>query len=133
MRGSYNQRMNQKMVIWVAIVFSTVIYLVMALTLGGEPDTFAEYARDKYVPVLYGLALVTFLFGWFVVPRVIKSSERLKMICAMAIFEASAIFGLIAAFLTKDWRMYLLPWALSLVGFFRERPRSESAELPLRE
>ena len=116
--------MNQRMVIWVAIVFSTVVYLVVALTVaGGAPDASAGQARREYVPILYGLAILTFLFGWLAVPRVVRSSRRLRMICAMAIYEAGAIFGLIGAFLTKDWRIYLLPWALAIIGFLRERPR----------
>jgi hypothetical protein len=40
------------------------------------------------------------------------------------------IFGLVAAFLTKDWRLYLFPWALAIVGFIRELPRESSRTAP---
>lgn len=119
--------MNPRLVIWFAIAFSTVLYLVLAITLGGEPGDFEQAARSSYVPVLYGLALACFLFAWFVVPRVVKSSAQVRMIAAMAMFEGAAVFGLLAAFLTKDWRIYLAPWALAIFGFIRELPRGESA------
>jgi hypothetical protein len=47
------------------------------------------------------------------------------MITALAVFEACAIFGLLAAFMMKDWRLCLAPWALALLGFIREFPRGE--------
>ena len=119
--------MNPRLIIWFALAFSTVLYLVMVIMLSGEPGEFEAAARSSYVPVLYGLALAAFLFAWFVVPRAVRSSAHVRMITAMAIFEASAIFGVLAAFLTKDWRMYLAPWALTLFGFIRELPRDESA------
>jgi predicted permease len=124
--------MRQRTIIWAAIAFSTVIYLGLAVMLSGPQDETTALARTKYVPILYGAALLSFLFGWFVIPRVVRSSRRLRMICAMAIFESAAIFGLVGAIATRDWRMYLLPWAMALVGFARERPVHEDAddELP---
>jgi hypothetical protein len=126
----YNQRMNPRVVIWFGIAMSTVIYLVVAMTLGGETGDFEQAARSSYVPVLYGLALFSFIVGWLVVPRVVKSSAHTRMIAALAVFEACAIFGLIAAFLTKDWRLYLGPWALALFGFIREFPRDAATTGP---
>lgn len=122
--------MNPRVVIWFGIVMSTVIYLVMAVALGGETGDFDESVRSSYVPVLYGLALLAFIAGWLVVPRVVKSNARTRMVATMAVFEACAIFGLIAAFLTQDWRLYLGPWALALFGFIREFPRGETTTGP---
>ena len=35
---------------------------------------------------------------------------------------AVPIFGLLAAFLNQDWRLYLPAWAVALIGFMREWP-----------
>lgn len=119
------------MTIWLAIVMSTIIYLVIAFQLTSGPITEAHLlARKQIVPVLYGVALVSFLAAWFVVPRVVKGNPQTRMITAMAVFESSAILGLIAAILTKDWRVYLLPWGLALIGFIRELPRDGTGEPP---
>ena len=115
--------MNQRMMIWLAILFSTFIYLFIAMVMSGEPATFEQLSRSTFVRILYGAALLAFLFGWFVAPRVIKGPPQTTMIVALAVFESCAIFGLVTAFLTQDWRTYLLPWALALAGFMKERPR----------
>lgn len=111
--------------IWFSIVFSTVIYLGMLLYLNRGTGDFEALTEQTIVRVLYGLALAAFLAAWFVVPRVVTTSERMKMMATLAIFEACAIFGLVAAFAMKDWRLYLAPWALALLGFIREFPRGE--------
>ena len=122
------------MIIWLAIALSTVVYLVIAFMFDGPQDAATVTARTQYVPILYGAALLSFLFGWFVVPRVVRSSRRLRMICAMAIFESAAIFGLVGALMTRDWRMYLLPWTMAIVGFVRERPvHHGGADAPLHD
>lgn len=115
------------MLIWVAIVFSTVIYFGIAVFTGKLGD-FEALTRLQYVRVLYGIALLMFLVGWFVVRRVVSGNEHLRMMCALAVFESCAIFGLLTAFLTKDWRLYLGPWALALIGFAREFPRAGTGE-----
>jgi hypothetical protein len=123
--------MNPRLVIWMGIAMSTVIYLVLAYTLSGEAGESEKLAREQYVPVLYGLAGAMFIIGWFVVRRVIRNApEQTRMIMALAVFESCAVFGLLGAFLTKDWRVYLFPWALALVGFIREFPRAGTTEPP---
>ena len=120
------------MTIWFAIVMSTIIYAVIAyqLTTTGERTEIHERSRETIVPVLYGVALASFLGAWFVVPRVVKGNPQTKMIVAMAVFESAAILGLVGAILAKDWRIYLLPWGLALIGFIRELPRDGTGEPP---
>ena len=122
--------MNPRVIIWFAIVMSTVIYLVLGITFSGDASQYHLLGRDQYVPVLHGVALVMFVIGWYVVPRVIRSNDQMRMIVSLAVFESCAIFGLLGAFLTKDWRIYLFPWALALIGFIRVFPRASAAEPP---
>jgi multisubunit Na+/H+ antiporter MnhF subunit len=124
--------MSQQRVIWFAIVMSTVIYLVIALQLapnaGGDFDASASRMP---APVLYAVALGVFLFAWFVAPRVIRApNAQTRMIIHLSLFEAVAVFGLMAAFLAEDWRLYLPAWVLSVVGFIRELPRDSSRTAP---
>jgi hypothetical protein len=120
--------MNPRRTIWIAIVFSTVIYFVLGFSMSRPPGEFERLARGQYVPIFYGMAVAMFLFGTFVVPRIIRSSEQARMIAALAVFESCAIFGLLATVFMKDWRYYLGPWALAIIGFVRELPRDETAE-----
>ena len=124
-------RMNPRVVIWFGIVMSTVIYLVLAFQFSSaERRDFEQVVQQQLVTVLYGLALVSFIGAWFVVPRVVKSNPQTRMICALAVFESCAIFGLIGAFMTQDWRVYIAPWVLALIGFMRELPRAAAGEPP---
>lgn len=114
--------------VWFSIVMSTVIYLGMLIYMAPETGDFEALAQRNDVRVLYVVAFAAFLAGWFAVPRIVTKDARTKMIVALAVFEACAIFGLIAGFITKDWRLYLGPWALALIGFAREFPRAEIGE-----
>ena len=122
--------MNRRMLIWFAIVNSTVIYFILAFTMGGQPGDFDQNARSPNVLVLYALALAAFVAGWLIVPRIVTGDAQTRMIVALAVFEACAILGLVAAFLTSDWRVYVGPWALALLGFIREFPRESSRTAP---
>lgn len=119
--------MNPRLVIWAALVFSTIIYFGLAVYTSPARGDFEQSLRSRYVPVLYGLALLAFVFAWLVVPRVVRSHPQTRMVAAMAMFEASSVFGLVAAFLVQDWRLFVAPWVLTLFGFIREFPRDATA------
>ena len=118
--------MNQEKVIWVAIAFSTFVYLGVAYTLAPTPALpFEESVRGTFALVFYAVAFAIFITA-LVVPGLNPSlPRRTKMILAMALFEACAIMGLMAAILQKDWRLFIPPWIAALIGFFREWPGGE--------
>lgn len=118
--------MNQEKIIWFAIAFSTFVYLGVAYTLAPAPALpFEESVRGMFPLGLYAAALAIFLAA-LVVPGLNQSlPRRKKMILAMALFEACAIMGLVAAILQKDWRLFVPPWIAALIGFIREWPRDE--------
>ena len=124
--------MSQQRIIWGAIAFSTVIYLVILLTLHPHaPATSLDVATlPLVVKICLAMALFEFLLGWILPGRLIVKEPRQRMIIAMAIFESCAIFGLVAAFFTQDWRLYIGPWVLAIIGFLRNFPRDESATRP---
>ena len=122
--------MREQRIIWFAIFMSTVIYLVVIKSVA--PDAVGDYdamASKPPVAMLYGIALIVFLFTWFVAPRVFAGKDaRQRLIVQLALFEACAVFGLLAGFLVRDWRVYLAPWALAIAGFIRVFPRETEAD-----
>jgi len=124
--------MAQQRVVWFAIVMSTVIYMVLAYMLAPETrGAFEESAANWPVPIFYGAALVVFLFAWFAGRALVRGRDaKTQMVVLLAIFEACAVMGFVGAFIARDWRIYLAPWLLALIGFVREMPRESSRTAP---
>lgn len=116
--------MNQSKIMWFSFVMSTVIYLVVLFTLAPElpQHSYEESLRGRLTMTLYAAAFVVFLAG-FILPGRIEAPARVRMILRMAFFEACAINGLLAAFFAQDWRVYLAPWVLALLGFVSAFPK----------
>src|SRR5688572_6703547 len=116
--------MQQRRILWLAIVASTVIYMVILYILHKTPPptSFDEAVRNPMVLGLYGIALLNFAIGLFAFGSLKERDPKAGMMIRLALFESSAIFGLLAAFLNQDWRLYLPAWAVALIGFMREWP-----------
>lgn len=122
---AYNFRMSQQRIIWGAIVFSTVIYLFVVYSLAPVPARpFQESVRTTITLAMYAAGFASFIAA-LVVPGLLRQPQRVKFITAMALFESCAICGLMAAFLHKDWRLYVPAWIVALIGFLREWPSEE--------
>jgi len=114
---------TQRKIFWFGIFLSTLIYAVVLYSLSKNwprPGSFDDAIRKPIPAVLYLVALATFALA-FAVPRIIRHRDP-AFIAALALFEACAIYGLLAAFLTQDWRLYLAPWALAVIGFMTRFP-----------
>ena len=121
--------MRIQRVIWAAIAASTFVYaLIVSLVAGNPVAAFEKTLHQPFVMTEYAIALVIFgvALGWPAIARTQKPRER--WIVRLALFEACAIFGLTAAFVAHDWRVYVAPWALAGVGFILAFP-SGDAEL----
>lgn len=118
--------MRHERILWGAIAFSTVIYAFLAWTIAPNPERpFESSVRDTVTMALYAAAVMMFVAA-MIVPGMLQSANaRLRMIVSLSMFEACAIFGLVAAMLHNDWRLYLPAWALALIGFVRVWPSSE--------
>ena len=120
--------MRQKKVVWFAIVLASFIYAVIVWTLAKkwpQPGPFDEAVRHQIVLMLYVIAVVTFVMALFI-PRTMSANAP-KYIVSLALFESVVIYGLLAAFIRQDWRLFVPTWILGLIGFFTKWP-SESAE-----
>ena len=118
--------MNQQKIIWFAIVFSTVMYFGVAYMLAPAPALpFEQSVRTVFTMAMYASAFAVFLAA-LVIPGLMRPLPRqTKLVLAMALFEACATMGLMAALLQKDWRLFIPPWIAALIGFIREFPRDE--------
>jgi hypothetical protein len=118
--------MNQQKIIWLALVFSSFIYVGIAYALAPNPELpFAESVARSMALTAYGVAFTAFILAMVIPSLLVSAPPRLRMIVAMAMFESCVIMGLIAAMLLKDWRLIVPAWIASLVGFMREFPRDE--------
>lgn len=109
--------------VWVALVVATCIYGVIdwiVIRPQIRVNGFEAELRSPIVLVLYAAAVATFLGALTISP----SRRREKFITRLALFESVAIFGLIAAFVTNDWRLFIPAWALAIVGFLQSLPPS---------
>lgn len=118
--------MSSQKILWGAIVFSTLIYVVIAYSLAPEPvRPFEESVRAPMTLGMYAAAFAMFVAALVLPARSSQSPARTKMILALALFESCAVLGLAAAFLQHDWRLIIPPWLASLIGFVREWPRED--------
>jgi len=121
--------MREQKVTWFAMVASTFTYAVIVWMLAPNTQgTFSEAVqRHQLTLILYGVALMTFVLANVVPKTALRNAPpRTRMVVTMAMYEACALYGLVAAFLGQDWRLYIPTWALALIGMLRAYPSSEA-------
>jgi hypothetical protein len=116
----------QARIIWFGLFVSTFIYAGLDYMIMAPRTTkmFDESLRNQYTIVLYAMAAIVFVVA-MVLSRNESRPPMLRMILSMALYESCAIFGLVAAFLVSDWRLYVPAWVLCLIGFARMFPARE--------
>jgi hypothetical protein len=110
-------------IIYIAIVMSTLIYAVVAwaTTHSIVPGkSLGDELRDPLTIGLYSASAGTFLAAMIV-------RSRKLLIVRWVMLEVGCICGLVAAMVHGDWRLYIAPWALALVGFITLYPRVRMA------
>jgi len=110
-------------IIYVAILMSTLIYAVVAWATTQAIVPGKSVGDELQDPVTIGLYSVA--AGTFLAAMIVRS--RKMLIVRWAMLEAGCICGLIAAMLHGDWRLYIAPWLLALVGFISLYPRVRMA------
>ena len=125
--------MQQIRIIWFALLTSIVVYFVVAFVAIPTPvdEPFQAGFSDMVTVVLYFVAAVTFALA-FVIPSMIARREpspertRLAFILRWAMIEATAIYGLIAAFLRQNPRLFIPLGVLAVAGMLISYPRGRS-------
>jgi hypothetical protein len=121
----------QRRLIWLSLTSSPLLFLVAVWGLVGTPleGGAAVSAPAVLVPALLAvsafIAATRWLDGWMG-PADPDGAERRRLtllIIRLAMFEAIAVLGLVAAVLSQDLTVYLPFMVLSLVGMVLYRPQ----------
>jgi hypothetical protein len=106
-------------IIYLAIVMSTLIYAVVAWAATRAITPGKSLGDELQTPVT--IAMYSVAAGTFLAAMIIRA--RKMLIVRWAMLEAGCICGLTAALMHGDWRLYIAPWTLALVGFISLYPR----------
>jgi len=109
--------------VYFGILMSTLIYAIVAWATT-KPITPAhsliDELRNPTTIALYAVAA-----GSFLAALIIRS--RPLLIARWMMLEAACICALIAALLLGDWRLYIGPWAVAVLGFIALYPKVRMA------
>ena len=113
--------LQQLRILWFALFMSTVIYALVVYLISAQHPVkpLDENLGRPFTLICYALAIGSFIAGTILWNVMRTRPLQLRMVASMAVFEAGAVFGLVAAFLTYDWRVYVPAWVLCLMGFAR--------------
>ena len=111
--------------IYFALIASTFIYAGIIWMLLGQRTPAGTIEQELRRPdILILMLLSPSMFG---LSLFLGGETRQRMIVRWAIVETSTIYGLIAAMLVSDWRLFAIGWGLSLLGFALAFPPDETA------
>jgi thiamine transporter ThiT len=112
--------MMQQRLLWFALVFTTFLYGILAYATerNYRLQPIELMLRRPFVIAAYVIGLALFFLA-------LRMSQR--FVVQLALLDAVAIMGLLAAMLMRDWRIYLPAWAFALVGFVRVYPSEDTA------
>ena len=111
--------------IWFALLASTFVYAFVAWqAIGTPPVALQREVLQPFMVVIYAVALVTYVAAFVASGALARrgAPRQTALIVRMAMLEAVAIFGLVAAFAARDARLFVPTWALALVGMLRSFP-----------
>jgi hypothetical protein len=116
---------SQLRILWLALTTSIVLYGVIAyvvVPMGAQP--FDDAMSNPMILALHIAGLGMFVMSFVASSVLLKNSNRrVASIIRWAMIEAAAVFGLVAAFLSQDLRLFLPLGALAIAGMFMAYPR----------
>jgi hypothetical protein len=110
-------------IIYVGILMSTLIYAVVAWATTRAVTPGRSLGDELREPIT--IALHSVAAGMFVAAMIVRA--RKMLIVRWVMLEAACICGLVAAMMHGDWRLYIAPWILALLGFASLYPRVRMA------
>ena len=114
----------QLKILWFALLMSIVLYGVIAfLIVPMGTQTFNALFANPTILILHLAGLAVFATS-FLIPSILKTTNvRTTSIIRWAMIESAAVFGLLAAFLGQDVRLFLPLGALAIAGMVLAYPR----------
>ena len=120
MSTSTNQPLNAlgNKVVYFALIFSTFIYCFIVWFMFADKEPSGTLQQELHRMDV--LALMILSAAMFVVSIAMRVGVQ-----RWAFVESSCILGLVATFMTSDWRLFAGAWVLSLVGYALAFPTAE--------
>jgi len=119
-------------VIWFALTVSVTLYGVIAYVMApaGEQPFDAAFS-NPIILALHIAGIGMFVMSFVLSSMLMKRSSNVRgaMIVRWAMIESAAVFGLLAAFIGNDVRLFIPLGALAIAGMLMAYPRSEDSPL----
>jgi FtsH-binding integral membrane protein len=116
-------------IIYAALLIALAIYFVLVWTLGQQNASrpFQDAVRQPIVIPMYAIGAATFAIAFFIRARFRERRvpPRVRNIVFWALLESISIYGVVLAFLYRDWRLMAPPLMVSILGFAMSFPQEE--------
>ena len=118
-------REHVRRIVWFAILGSTVIYAVVAFLVvpRGEREPVGALARDPSAIGAIVVAAALFVTAFWAGSYLRNRDADRAFFVMVALLEAVCLTGLVGAFRADDWRLFIIPWSLSMIGMVYAWPR----------
>jgi hypothetical protein len=126
--------MKTLQVIWVALFMSIVMYAAIAFAIipVGEGRVVAAITSNPIVLAVYAAAFMVVVGSFLAFAALSRQVEKQQVahIVRWAMIESAAIFGLVAAFIASDRRLFIPLGVLALAAMIVAFPREEAPPAP---
>ena len=112
-------------ILWTAILFSTFVYAGVAAFVArqnahGSIRSLLSNPRDL-APIV--VAAVLFLTAFWAASLLRGRDAGRAFFVLLALLDAVCLAGLVGAFRAGDWRVFILPWCLAMIGMIFAWPQ----------
>ncbi len=109
-------------ILWFAILLSTLVYAVLAVVLSHGPTMPARaLVTDPQDLAVTIVATVLFVTAFWAGSRFKDARGYFAM---LALLESACVAGLVGALKSGDWRVFVVPFCLSMIGMIYAYPRA---------
>lgn len=109
-------------IVWLAILASTLVYAALAVVVPhghtGPARALVTDPRDIAVVVVAAALFITAFWAGS------TFKDARGYFAMMALLESASVVGLVGAIKGGDWRIFILPWCLSMIGMIYAYPRA---------
>jgi len=130
-------------IIWAALLASVLIYafLIFMAVPKAPPAPFQAAFSNPIILILHVIGLMVFFMAFVMSSLLLRRAStpppppgtmiisgrvRLALLVRWALMESAAIFGLVAAFLAQDPRLFLALGCLAVIGMLASYPSDDS-------
>lgn len=111
-------------IVWFAILFSMLVYAaLLPIVSRGSREPAGTLARDPSAIGVIVVAAVLFVTAFWASSWLRNRDAGRAFFVMLALLDSVSLVGLAGAFRTGDWRLFVVPWCLSMIGMVYAWPR----------